>query len=117
MASGGENQAALPRVGMLAVVRKRRGVVSEVQAFDGADGRFHLVRVEYKNDHRPPTETPQEPAQDAQDAQDAPGSTRTGELDALFLPLRAKASTKQAEAFKMKVGGPDRLRNHGRYER
>jgi len=64
MASGGGNQAALPRVGMLAVVRKRRGVVSEVQAFDGADGRFRLVRVEYKDDHRPPTETPQEPAQD-----------------------------------------------------
>jgi len=56
MARDGANVATVPRVGMLAIVRKRRGVVSEVQAFDGADGRFHLVRVEYKDDHRPPEE-------------------------------------------------------------
>ena len=38
---------------MLAIVRKRRGVISEVREFDGADGRLHLVRVDYKDDQRP----------------------------------------------------------------
>ena len=45
-----------PRVGMLAIVRKRRGIISEVREFDGQDGRLHLVRVEYKDDQRPATE-------------------------------------------------------------
>ena len=37
-----------PRVGMLAKVRNRRGVVASVEPFDAADeGRLHLVRIEY----------------------------------------------------------------------
>lgn len=36
-----------PQVGMLATLRNRRGIVSGVDAFDGADGRLHLVTVEY----------------------------------------------------------------------
>jgi len=41
-------QPDLPRVGMLATVRNRRGIIASVDAFDGrADGRLHLVRVEY----------------------------------------------------------------------
>ena len=38
---------------MLAIVRKRRGVISEVREFDGETGRLHLVRLDYKDDHRP----------------------------------------------------------------
>lgn len=37
-----------PRAGMLATIRNRRGLVSAVEAFDGAgEGRLHLVKVEY----------------------------------------------------------------------
>src|SRR3712207_4189121 len=37
-----------PRVGMLATVRNRRGLISAVDSFDGrSDGRVHLVNVEY----------------------------------------------------------------------
>jgi superfamily II DNA or RNA helicase len=37
-----------PRVGMLAKVRNRRGVIASVEPFDGAaEGRLHFVRVEY----------------------------------------------------------------------
>jgi len=38
----------VPRVGMLATVRNRHGIVSAVSPFDGAiEGRVHLVTVEY----------------------------------------------------------------------
>lgn len=36
-----------PDVGMLATVRNRRGIISEVEPCDGRDGRTHLVTVEY----------------------------------------------------------------------
>ena len=37
-----------PRIGMLATVRNRRGVVTGVSPHDGGpDGRLHLVSVEY----------------------------------------------------------------------
>ncbi len=42
-----------PEVGMLAIVRKRRGIISDVREFDGQEGRQHLVRVEYKDEGRP----------------------------------------------------------------
>jgi len=45
-----------PRVGMLAIVRKRRAVISEVRPFDGQEGVLHLVRLDYKDDSRPETE-------------------------------------------------------------
>ena len=51
------NHVPNPRVGMLAIVRKRRGVISEVREFDGERGRLHLIRVDYKDDHRPLAET------------------------------------------------------------
>src|SRR5437867_3249130 len=42
------NATQLPRVGMLATVRNRHGVVSAVSPFDGTtEGRLHLVTVEY----------------------------------------------------------------------
>ena len=38
----------IPRIGMLATVRNRRGIISTVDAFDsGMEGQTHLVRVEY----------------------------------------------------------------------
>jgi ERCC4-related helicase len=36
-----------PSVGMLATVRNRRAIISSVEAFDGEEGRLHLVDVEY----------------------------------------------------------------------
>ena len=45
-----------PRVGMLAIVRKRRAVISEVKPFSGEKGVVHLVRLDYKDEHRPETE-------------------------------------------------------------
>lgn len=43
----------IPRVGMFATVRNRRGVVTAVEPFDGEDGRLHLVHLEYKDDQLP----------------------------------------------------------------
>ncbi|HWM92943.1 MAG TPA: DISARM system SNF2-like helicase DrmD [Thermoanaerobaculia bacterium] len=41
--------STVPREGMMAVVRNRRAMISGVQPFDAADGRFHLVEVEYSD--------------------------------------------------------------------
>ncbi len=45
-----------PRVGMVATVRNRRGIVASVEPFDGGDGRLYLVRLEYKDDQLPLSE-------------------------------------------------------------
>ena len=47
---------SIPRPGMFATVRNRRGVVSAVEPYDGDAGRLHLVHLEYKDDHYPPEE-------------------------------------------------------------
>lgn len=40
--------AVVPRVGMLATIRNRRGIVASVDPYDTtSEGRLHLVRVEY----------------------------------------------------------------------
>ncbi|MBI2481061.1 MAG: hypothetical protein HYV60_21230 [Planctomycetia bacterium] len=36
-----------PRVGMLAIIRKRRAVISEVKPFSGDRGVLHLVLLDY----------------------------------------------------------------------
>lgn len=42
-----DEAVSVPRVGMLATIRKRRGVVSTVDPYPDADGKvLHLVRVE-----------------------------------------------------------------------
>ncbi len=45
----------VPRPGMLATVRNRRGVVAAVEPHDGERGRVHLVHLEYA-DHQSPRE-------------------------------------------------------------
>jgi hypothetical protein len=45
-----------PRVGMLAIVRKRRAIISEVKPFSGDSGVTHLVRLDYKDEYRPESE-------------------------------------------------------------
>lgn len=51
-----QESEANPRTGMLAIVRKRRAVISEVRPFAGDDGVLHLVRLDYKDEHRPDSE-------------------------------------------------------------
>ena len=46
----------VPRAGLLATVRNRRGVISAVRPFDGETGRLHLVHLEYKDDRAPAEE-------------------------------------------------------------
>jgi superfamily II DNA or RNA helicase len=43
----------IPRVGMFATVRNRRGVTTGVEPFDGPTGRLHLVTIDYKDDQFP----------------------------------------------------------------
>jgi superfamily II DNA or RNA helicase len=45
-----------PRVGMLAIVRKRRAIISDVNPFSGENGVLHLVRLDYKDEYRPRSE-------------------------------------------------------------
>ena len=45
----------IPRPGMLATVRNRRGVIATVEPYDGETGRLHLVHLEY-TDHQSPRE-------------------------------------------------------------
>jgi superfamily II DNA or RNA helicase len=47
------NSGLVPRVGMFATVRNRRGVTTAVEPCDGLDGRLHLVNIEYKDDQLP----------------------------------------------------------------
>lgn len=53
---GNQPTPQLPRVGMFATVRNRRGVVAGVEPFDGDSGRLHLVQLEYKDDQLPAEE-------------------------------------------------------------
>ena len=53
-AAGANN--AIPRPGMLATVRNRRGTVTSVSPFDGEAGRLHLVHLEYRDGGSPSDE-------------------------------------------------------------
>lgn len=46
----------IPRPGMLATVRNRRGTVTAVDPFDGETGRLHLVHLDYQDGASPSTE-------------------------------------------------------------
>lgn len=43
----------IPRIGMFATVRNRRGLTTGVEPFDGPSGRLHLVSIDYKDDQFP----------------------------------------------------------------
>ncbi len=43
----------IPRPGMLATVRNRRGTVTSVAPFDGESGRVHLVHLDYQDGGSP----------------------------------------------------------------
>jgi len=43
----------IPRIGMFATVRNRRGLTTSVEPFDGPTGRLHLVQLEYKDEQYP----------------------------------------------------------------
>ena len=47
---------SVPRPGMLAGVRNRRGTVTAVEPFDGEEGRLHLVHLDYHDGGSPTTE-------------------------------------------------------------
>lgn len=47
----------VPRPGMFATVRNRRGVVTTVEPFDGDRGRVHVVTIEYRDESLPPSQT------------------------------------------------------------
>jgi len=54
------SNSSLPRVGLLARVRNRRGLIAAVEPFDtgtAGDGRLHAVRVEYTDHDGPGAET------------------------------------------------------------
>ena len=46
----------IPRPGMLATVRNRRGTVTAVDPFDGEAGRLHLVHLDYQDGGSPSTQ-------------------------------------------------------------
>ena len=50
------SSTAIPRPGMLAAVRNRRGTVTAVDPFDGELGRLHLVRLDYQDGGSPSNE-------------------------------------------------------------
>ena len=88
-------QSAVPRVGMIATVRNRRGVVAAVEPFDGDSGRLHLVHVEYKDLHEPPAERllwEIEPERSLLEPTELPDAGRDpmppGEFDALLRAAR-----------------------------
>jgi hypothetical protein len=51
-----EQVAQIPRVGMFATIRNRRGVVAAVDPFDADGGWIHLLQLEYKDDQLPAAE-------------------------------------------------------------
>ena len=52
-----KQQDLIPRIGMLAIVRKRRGIITEVYDYAGTDREvLHLVRLDYKDDLTPEKE-------------------------------------------------------------
>src|SRR5665647_377686 len=50
------SSAQIPRPGMFATVRNRRGVIAAVEPHDGNSGRLHLVHIDYKDDQLPAEE-------------------------------------------------------------
>ncbi len=56
MAHSTTTALSIPRPGMLATVRNRRGTVTAVDPFDGNTGRLHLVHLDYQDGASPSSE-------------------------------------------------------------
>ena len=56
MTPASSRPAPIPRPGMLATVRNRRGAVTAVDPFDGESGRLHLVHLDYQDGGSPSAE-------------------------------------------------------------
>jgi hypothetical protein len=52
----GHSDVQVPRPGMFATVRNRRGVIAAVEPHDGDAGRLHLTHIDYKDDQLPAEE-------------------------------------------------------------
>jgi len=58
VSSSKQTEPAIPRAGMMATVRNRRGLIASVEPFDSAPGgRHHLVRIEYTDFEGAPEES------------------------------------------------------------
>ncbi len=72
----------IPRPGMLATVRDRRGTVTAVDPFDGESGRLHLVHLDYTKLHYYPetgslyVECSEKPGGETREVSDAPDGSR-----------------------------------------
>ena len=55
MTASASKKPSVPRVGMPATARNRRGVIAAVEPFDG-DSRLHLVQLDYLDDQAPAEE-------------------------------------------------------------
>lgn len=91
----------IPRTGMFATVRNRRGIVSAVEPCDGSSGRLHLVHIEYKDDQFPAEEQllwELEPRKTLLEPTALPGATRSDpmppeDFDALLRASRWTAAS------------------------
>ena len=85
----------IPRVGAVATVRNRRGVISSIDPYDGDAGRLHLVYLEYKDDLAPKCTwhpTCGIPSGSSFSVHANFGRIATGELDTVLARYRAERS-------------------------
>lgn len=110
----------VPRPGMLATIRNRRGLIAAVDHFDSPEGRLHLVRIEYTDADGPPEDTvlwerehgrdllepnalPQVATEPAMEAREFEAVVRAARWQALTPFLHPDGSGRQAE---MPVSAP-----------
>ena len=54
MTTSSSEITTIPRIGMLATIRNRRGIITDVNPYDSKEeGRYHLVRIEYTDSEAP----------------------------------------------------------------
>ena len=103
-------QPSVPRAGMLAAVRNRRGVVAGVEPFDGEAGRLHLVHLEYRDDHAPAEERllwELEPGRHLLEPNALPDPARAGAMPAEDFDALLRAARWTALSPSLDFGGGD----------
>ena len=103
-------QPSVPRAGMLAAVRNRRGVVAGVEPFDGEAGRLHLVHLEYRDDHAPAEERllwELEPGRHLLEPNALPDPARGGAMPAEDFDALLRAARWTALSPSLDFGGGD----------